>query len=663
MLVIPIFADTYYIDSVSGDDGGSGNETQPFQTLSKITDNNTEYKLKRGSTFKETITLDNKIGINISCYDSGSFPLITGTESVSSITQYNDTIYYFSGTAESMLYNGSILNLSSEPEGDFYTATNDSSTNDYIIDINRTYTSDEVINSSIVIKTKSWKMESATVESYDVGLKKYSFLANTTYDINTGETYYLENKLWMLDMPGEYYVDSTLNRTYFMNQYNTTPNVSLIDYIVRDYGIDIDNSFDIIITNVNITSVVEAGIRVYRTDNVEVDSVYILDCEFLGIYYRWVTNSQIKNNYLSNIGYKSIKVYFGDNVTISNNTIYENGYFERLSDVSSSIHIYGLNNSIIHNNSIYNSTYHGISINTAKNNIIENNYINSFCNSLTDGGGIYSWGKYGTKGINNTIQYNLVIGSNVDSGHGIYMDDWAEDFLIKGNIVSKSDYGFFSHNGRDLIVEDNIMYDNLHSAFRYSGCIYTNCTDIYNITAENNFFLNSNNSAYSISIKLGIGGYSWVDFLNVTTFINNTYTAPSIMLNTIHATTETNYTKSNFNNTLNDSSPTASYNPFKVFYSLTDGYINATNYCSIDDDSVYGNESISAFRGFIGYKCMSCRYNGSGNYAITDDCTTEFDYDIIGNNVTIDGANVKFYSSITNYTNFHIENSNVTFYG
>lgn len=93
----------FYADSVNGDDGNDGlTEETAFQTLGALETAALAYgdgvsvALAKGSTWRESLNLNNTKKVSVQVYGSGSIPVVTGLDIVSSWTQdptYTNTWY------------------------------------------------------------------------------------------------------------------------------------------------------------------------------------------------------------------------------------------------------------------------------------------------------------------------------------------------------------------------------------------------------------------------------------------------------------------------------------------------------------------------------------------------------------------------------------------
>jgi parallel beta-helix repeat protein len=177
----------------------------------------------------------------------------------------------------------------------------------------------------------------------------------------------------------------------------------------------------------------------------------------------------IKNCLFSEINNDGIalSIYF-ENATISNNTIQnvgmnvggvvKGGKNGSGSGLLTAISVTG-KGSLIEYNSVSNAGYHGIVIKN-DNSVVRYNYVDNFCQILTDGGGIYMWNGI-PSGVTKTgikIHHNIV--GNRGTEKGIYLDDEMNGVSVHDNVVFGCNIGIFLHNVYNVGVRDNTIFDN-----------------------------------------------------------------------------------------------------------------------------------------------------------------------------------------------------------
>jgi len=324
--------------------------------------------------------------------------------------------------------------------------------------------------------------------------------------------YFVENVFEGLDSPGEWYLDTNGDLYYYPlpgENINSAEIIApvmeqLITFTEADYITFRDLTF-----SYTDWSVPEAGWS-GASDSVE-------------LYYRpavrfnQTAHCSFENNIVKHIGLSGIGGYwyFNDYLTISGNTVYDIGttgialinYEEP--DVNSvktpciisdniirdigivnregvGIRANGINMTVSHN-TVSNCPFNGIVFKTIKQredlgenrrdqwiiNKIEYNEIYNVIQELNDGGGIYVSGEQpGT-----LIQYNYIhdiLGTkfHVRKGQGtiqgIYVDESGKGFIIKNNLVVRTDNALLLHRSPNNTVTNNIFIDSCYRDMAFS---------------------------------------------------------------------------------------------------------------------------------------------------------------------------------------------------
>jgi len=120
-------------------------------------------------------------------------------------------------------------------------------------------------------------------------------------------------------------------------------------------------------------------------------------------------------------------------------------------------------------NNIINTGYIGLRFGIGDN-LIKNNYIDTFCAVLDDGAGIYTYDSDGNI-ANRKVIGNIVLngvganpGTNATihtAAEGIYLDDNANNVEVSGNTTAWcGSNGLFVHNAQNFIIRNNTFYNN-----------------------------------------------------------------------------------------------------------------------------------------------------------------------------------------------------------
>jgi len=161
-------------------------------------------------------------------------------------------------------------------------------------------------------------------------------------------------------------------------------------------------------------------------------------------------------------------------------------------------------NALIEYNTITNTGHNGINIYFSNGVVVRNNYVNTFCKTKDDGGGIYSWlgsgnGTYSGIQILNNIVLNGIAAPQArtdvtyQAAFGIYLDDNVGNVLVSGNTVANCAMaGIYLHSTNNISLINNTSYNNGNSSIDPAGAsqifLASNSFQINNMTCTGNIF-------------------------------------------------------------------------------------------------------------------------------------------------------------------------------
>ncbi len=264
-------------------------------------------------------------------------------------------------------------------------------------------------------------------------------------------------------------------------------NIASVDYLFTV------NSSYITIQNLTFTGTNTAAI--YNSEPGDIyTGLIVQNCSILysggyGIKLKML-NLTVNNNIISNTNNSGILIPQQGNtdiITITGNTVTNSGVFQGMGNTGSAfdgISVSNKQNGFIENNTVINSGYCGISVGGASN-LIKNNFVNTFCTILDDGGGIYT---YNTQ--NHIITGNIVLNGvgayygtpgTTTIANGIYLDFGTVYSTVSYNTcANNANYGIFTDAGNTTLIY-NTCFNNLtqylendHNGNSVNNAIYNN---------------------------------------------------------------------------------------------------------------------------------------------------------------------------------------------
>ena len=341
----------------------------------------------------------------------------------------------------------------------------------------------------------NWSMEQDMIEYFNPEKRS----VRTVYGTNNGVRYFDENEFYYfnileeLTVPGEWYLDNEAKKLYVYPVedlsgaeislgYNEKSKIYLSDCknivfnginfecFSGDYALEINNCNNIQIQNCSFKNM-NGGVKISG------------DSRFCG-----VVNSSFENMESSYAPYiitsPSADSEISKNLTPQYNYLQNNYFYNCYSAV-----IRGTGNIVSHNNFL-NSLYAAISVDQARECVIEYNVIENGVRDAVDMGAIYLAGQSRAAGANH-IRYNYINNCNTEREIpvGIYLDEFMSRSFVYGNIIDGCN--IYLNNGSNNAVVNNIIL---------------NVTTDYPVKCLANYVREPSDSGYEMWNNQWIGG-------------------------------------------------------------------------------------------------------------------------------------------------------------
>lgn len=532
-------AKDWYVSN-SGSDATSvnaGTSALPFKTLNRLTTlgklaSGDTINLACGSTWRETLTLNSNHSagnLTIQSWPTGcaNRPVINASVLLPAITWQAVTgkpyYSYKLSAAEAALITGNVefvRNPANDAAPYFKARYPDpvSTGNNYAlassVDVNAglltmkssdsaVVSSNDLTGADIHMRNQLWYVTSATVSGQSGGTLTVQGIPSS-FAANDG--YVLENKLWMLNKPGEWYFDKSTKTLYAANVSgtNVAPPTKL-ELTVNNNALVIRDIPNIKVVNLNVLSTVWQAIDVRNSPNPTVqnnlvqygamgagggcgDNAAIFVGPTLNINdnckpFSTAAGSNgaiVSNNTIKASGYAGLNV-ISDSSWISGNIVEDTGTIARTRNV-----MYGLSatapGGYVIKNTVTKSAYMGIAFSNKSKLIdgalagemVQNNTVSKFCLYYADCGGIYTYNANGaadeatplTQGPS-TVVNNAVFdavgdyqGSHNPDRHltvGVYLDNFTANVNINKNVLYKLGTGVLMNSGSSNVIDGNVI--------------------------------------------------------------------------------------------------------------------------------------------------------------------------------------------------------------
>ena len=485
----PVNAALYYVDDEAGDDDNPGTSpSNAWRTVSKVNSVSLEagdsVLFKRGGVWREQVVIsqsgthDNPI--RYASYGLGPKPVIDLSQRVDNWEPWNGSIYVANVNfdVQQVFVNGKHARIAQFPNDRFLVTDEDGPRKDQFIDNDPDIAQRDIIGADIKIRARKWEMEVSriiegsrgtyTIESYNYGQSNWSLMK--------GSEYYLANKLWMLDSPGEWFYDAEEGRLYLWFP-EGGPSSNLVEAVSYDYGFEVREQHDIVIDGFEIRRPGDVGILLYETTRFEVlnNDIFDTGSQRFGDY--WEMSSRvgilvfakidsntaphkgvIRGNSVDMVLHAGIRGLRFDNLEVIDNHVKKVGgsYISQFSPTPSRGILITGDNVIVRGNIVEDIAGMGISF-SGNNWIAERNHVRDACAYFGDCGLIYTDNPQyvGRRIVGNVLEST---DSSFPDIKGIYIDEGSSSVHVYNNTIIGVRWGIFLHGGENNIVHGNTVY-------------------------------------------------------------------------------------------------------------------------------------------------------------------------------------------------------------
>lgn len=394
-----------------------------------------------------------------------------------------------------------------------------------------------------------WCDEHLPMKSVDTSTGRIETTKPTAMIIRVDDNYVFENVKEALCEPGEWYLDRTEEKLYYIPEegdtventvlhagkteqfmtFENAENIAFqgIDFINTDWDY-VDGQFtgnpfpeehplhdNVIYGSEHPQAAFEVPAAIYIASS---KGINFTDCRFENISYtaikfdKGTQDCDVTSCYFNGIGASAVFIH-GDFVipaTTKNINVHDChiGNYGRIFTNAIGILLTHAYDCDLTYNEIHDGWYTGISVgwnwgyaDHPTNKIdISNNLIYNIGNGwLSDMGGIYTLGIQPETVISGNVIYNVGCdeGAYGYGGWGIYLDEGSSEMLVENNLVYDcSSETFHQHYGRDNIVRNNIFAFGGEGAF-----IVTRHEEHNSLTATNNIFVTHNAPMYAFDTE------------------------------------------------------------------------------------------------------------------------------------------------------------------
>jgi hypothetical protein len=334
----------------------------------------------------------------------------------------------------------------------------------------------------------NWWNNVVKVAGIDRANRTVTLAGDCSYPIRPGDRYYLRNVFEELDSPGEWYLDTETATLYFWPPGRIAADsvtASALRNVLQLIGASYVTFQGFTLEGSDQTGLVLQDChRCTIAGNTIRNTVGVWDWGFSAVAVDGGEGNRVVGNDIHDTGGHGISLSGGDRKTLTPaNNVADNNYIHHVGQMYKQgvgVSMTGVGLQATHN-LIHDGPRMGIEF-SGNNLLLEYNEIRHVNLETEDTGAVYTGGRDWISSRGTVIRYNYfhdILGYGHDQygrwlspyfARGVYLDDNAGGVDVIGNIVARCPTGLVMlHNGRDNIIENNILVGGRDDMVHYGG--------------------------------------------------------------------------------------------------------------------------------------------------------------------------------------------------
>lgn len=309
-----------------------------------------------------------------------------------------------------------------------------------------------------------WASQSYLVANKDIAKNSLVlFGAGSPYGIKSGQRARVENALAELDSTGEWYLDRTAAKLYYLPSVRFDGHGS--ELAVATSLLQIAASSKVLIHDLVFEKTRGDAVSVTKSHDIVFDHVTIRFTGNRALTIEESASSGIRNSVIEDNGSGAVLLTGGDRNTLqSAGNFVETSIISRFSrlfkTMGFAISIAGVGQRVV-GNTISNAPHTAIFF-KGNNHLISNNEIFDVVRETSDAGAIYIGRDFTERGtvIDGNFIHDIQAGMAGQEVKGVYLDDEASGITIRDNIFARVQQPVFIGGGRDNLVENNLFFES-----------------------------------------------------------------------------------------------------------------------------------------------------------------------------------------------------------
>ena len=336
----------------------------------------------------------------------------------------------------------------------------------------------DLAGATVQLRTQPWLIETRRVLVSADG--RLELERAPDWKLDASKTYVLQDKLWMLDVPGEYFHDTATQTLYLMPPAGSAGaelNQRLVEGSVRDVAMQLADRSRLVVRDLGFYAARIDGLRMVNTPAARISQVQAHHTAAVGVHLSAApqtaagaaAGSMLQDSVLFGNGRYGVEATFVQQSQILRNHVLATG----LGPQHTAGVIAGISagpGGRTEGNLVDGAGYLGIHFSSRDGSVVSGNTVAGFCRRLTDCGGIYTWsGRNATGNVGGTrVVANRLLAGPADPTRaavlahelisGIYIDDYSNGSTVQDNLVAGVPMGVFVHNTSFTTVSGNRVW-------------------------------------------------------------------------------------------------------------------------------------------------------------------------------------------------------------
>jgi len=492
----------WFVDSATGSDSAAGTAAAPWKTLARAATQtlgaNDALLLKCGGVWRESFSLNAVnapagaavLGAWGTCTPSNR-PVISGADIVSGTwTVASDMggkpVYVtpWSKAVSALYWNGTPLTRARYPnhagighEFSLIASMRDAKTFRPDAAVAAALGGVSLAGAKAFIRTNPWLVEAHDIASSDsTGAVTLKELA--TYPPQTGQGYFVEGKLALLDVAGEWFHDTATGLLFVWAPNGQSPATGVLESAQRTVGVKVSTIAAARIDKVTFERQTGQSIHIVDAQRTAVTDVTSRDVGSTAILIEGTTTgrsngSTVDRATITNAGTMGIDVASAG-VRVAECVIDGTGLGSSSNGVSAGVYLKSVGG-VVKDNRITNSAFAAIVLGNATGVTISGNTLTQACKRFTDCGAIYSGGAP-SAAQRSTIVSNAIsdivanpegaVGGATTLVAGIYLDEASATHDVTNNMITRTGVGINLHNSSQHTIQLNRVWLTSRASIR-----------------------------------------------------------------------------------------------------------------------------------------------------------------------------------------------------